>query len=273
MAMTANRFTGSPAPLPLDVRLTSAAASLLMGIGLLALLVAAVLTLVRQPWFTLQAIRVEGEVERTNETTLRANVAAQLAGNFFTLELDDARRAFEAAPWVRRAIVSREWPNRLVVRLEEHVPAAVWLPEGSADTATDTLVNSFGEVFQTNVGEVEDDSLPTLSGPKGSAASMLDLMRLLSPVFERLGTSIDSLGLSGRGSWRVVLANGVRVELGRGSNAELIARSERFVATIGNVTARYERPLQYADLRHRDGYAVRLRGITTLPEPQKNTRK
>jgi cell division protein FtsQ len=29
------------------------------------------------------------------------------------------------------------------------------------------------------------------------------------------------------------------------------------------VLARYQRPLEYADLRHNDGYAVRLKGITT----------
>ncbi len=268
-----NRFTATPAGLPLDVRLMGAAANLLTLVAVLALLVFGVMTFVRQPWFALQGIRVEGEVDRSNEATLRANVAARLAGNFFTLDLNTARQVFETAPWVRRAIVSREWPNRLTVRLEEHVPAAVWLPEGSGDAAADTLVNTHGEVFQTNVGEVEDDSLPTLSGPKGSSASMLDLLRLLSPVFDRLGTAIDTLTLSGRGSWRVALANGAKVEIGRGSNAELIARSERFVATLGDVTARYERPLQYADLRHRDGYAVRLRGITTLSEPKKNTRK
>jgi cell division protein FtsQ len=30
------------------------------------------------------------------------------------------------------------------------------------------------------------------------------------------------------------------------------------------VTSRFQRPLEYADLRHHDGYAVRLKGITTV---------
>lgn len=270
----ANRFTDSPDALPFDVRLTSAAASALMAVALLALAAFGLVSLARQPWFTLEGIRVEGDVDRSNESTLRANVAPQLVGNFFTLDLDTARRAFESVPWVRRAIVSREWPNRLAVRLEEHVPAAVWQPEGLGDGATDTLVNTYGEIFQTNVGEVEDDSLPTLSGPKGSSASMLDLLQALAPVFARLDWRIDTLTLSGRGSWRVRLDTGSEVELGRGSNQELIARSERFVTTVPQVTARYERPLQYADLRHREGYAVRLRGITTLQaDTKKNPRK
>jgi cell division protein FtsQ len=32
---------------------------------------------------------------------------------------------------------------------------------------------------------------------------------------------------------------------------------------LTQVLSRYRRPLEYADLRHNDGYAVRLKGITT----------
>jgi len=40
------------------------------------------------------------------------------------------------------------------------------------------------------------------------------------------------------------------------------------------VLARYERPLEYADLRHHDGYAVRLKGVsTTLDVPLKPAKK
>lgn len=37
--------------------------------------------------------------------------------------------------------------------------------------------------------------------------------------------------------------------------------------TITQVTARWQQPLEYADLRHTDGYAVRLRGVGTTPPP------
>jgi cell division protein FtsQ len=53
------------------------------------------------------------------------------------------------------------------------------------------------------------------------------------------------------------------VELGRGSEAELLARTERFVRTLAQATSRWHAPLEYADLRHADGYAVRLRGVST----------
>ena len=39
----------------------------------------------------------------------------KLKGNFFTLDLAEAKRVFESVPWVRQAVVSRVWPNRLTV--------------------------------------------------------------------------------------------------------------------------------------------------------------
>ena len=182
-----------------------------------------------------------------------------MGGNFFSVDLRKAREAFEAVPWVRRAIVRRVWPDRLIVQLDEHRAAALW----QAEDRGDRLVNAQGEVFIANVGDVEDEALPTFGGPEGSAAQVLAMFRRLEPVFRRLDMEIDMLTLSTRGSWRALLDSGAAVELGRGSEKEVVERSERFVRTLSQVTDRYRKPLEYADLRHTDGYAVRLRGVTT----------
>jgi len=59
------------------------------------------------------------------------------------------------------------------------------------------------------------------------------------------------------------LGGGAALQIGRGSEDERVERTARFVRTVGEVTERYGRELEYADLRHADAYAVRLRGITT----------
>jgi cell division protein FtsQ len=92
----------------------------------------------------------------------------------------------------------------------------------------------------------------------------------LQPVFARLDAGIEAMSLSGRGSWRIELDTGAEIELGRGTEEEVLARTDRFVGTLTQVTARYQRPLEYADLRHHDGYAVRLKGITTVIPPAKD---
>jgi cell division protein FtsQ len=79
---------------------------------------------------------------------------------------------------------------------------------------------------------------------------------------------LAQLTLSARGSWRVELDKGAVIELGRGSEDEVLARTERFVHTMPRVAAQYQRPLESADLRHAEGFAVRLKGVsTTVPAP------
>ena len=249
-------------PLPADVRLLQATTQVVLLLGLVSLCVLALTWAARQPVFALRAIRVEGDLARVNQHTLRANAAPQLQGNFLTLDLQRARQAFESVPWVRRAVVRKVWPMKLVVQVEEHRAAALWGEEGG----NDRLVNLQGEVFEANVGDVEDEGLPRLAGPEGSAPQMLAMARRLTPVLAPLdGGALQQLQLSPRGSWRVLLDKGAQIDLGRGSEDEVLARTQRFVGTMPRVLAAYQRPLESADLRHNGGFAVRLKGITTQP--------
>ena len=257
--------TTAPAtPLPADIRLMNATATVLAAIGVAVLAAVALLWVAHRPMFAVKSIRIDGDLAHNSVLTIRANTAPKLAGNFFTIDLAAGRRAFESVPWVRQAVVRRVWPNRLQVHLEEHRAAALWVNSNRADEASDKLVNNYGEVFEANLGDVEDEALPTLRGPEGTAARMLAMLGRLQPEFARLDAHIDTLDLSGRGSWRVALDSGAEVELGRGSDDEVIARTQTFVATLPDVNKLYpQHPLLYADLRHHDGYAVRLEGITT----------
>ena len=262
----ANVYADAPlssADLPPDVRLMNGTATLLYTLLALAAAAVALHWAVRLPAFAIRGISVHGEVTRNSVSTIRSNALPRLSGTFFTLDLKQAQQAFESVPWVRHAVLRRVWPNHLAVRLEEHHPVALW---GEAED-TRKLVNHLGEVFEANLGDVEDDDLPTLQGPDGSAPLALALFGRLKPVLAKLDQAIDTLALSGRGSWRAELADGATVELGRGSEEDVVARAERFAATVTQVTSRYQRSIEYADLRHRDGYALRLRGITTTSAP------
>jgi len=246
---------------PFDVKLMNLTASVLFTICVLLLLGAAGWWAVRNPLFAIAGIKVQGDVAHNNAVTLRANVAPRLAGNFFTLNLASARAAFEAVPWVRRAVVRREFPNRLRVQLQEHRPVAFWGADG--DTR---LVNDFGEVFEANPGDIEADELPRLSGPQDQSAQVLAMYTALAPLFDALDLGVERLSLSARGSWQLDLDTGGVIELGRGTKDEVLARTQLFLQTLTQVTARYSRQpdaLVSADLRHTDGYALRLRGVGT----------
>ena len=263
-AAALNRYS-SPDETPQDVRWMNAAAAALVVVAVLMVLAAGLLKLGRLPYFDLQRVQIEGDLQRSNLATVRANTVPRLYGGFFQADLIRSRAIFESVPWVRKAVVRRVWPNQLRVTLEEHQPAAYWRQPHSEDQ----LVNSFGEVFDANLGDVEDEHLPTLEAPvspDGSQARhMLDMLHRLQTVFKPLG-DVVTLKLSDRGSWSLQLDDEAQVVLGRGGDEEILARAERFVATLPELRRHYPAPLSQADLRYPQGYAVKLRGLTTLQD-------
>lgn len=247
---------------PLDVKLMNMT-TLVLALAFAALgLLAAARWVSRLPAFDIAGIWVTGEITHNNAVTLRANVAPRMSGTFFTVDLGRVRAAFESVPWVRRAVVRRDFPNRLRVDLQEHRAVGYW-----GNDSEIRLINSFGEIFEANAGEVDQDALPRLNGPDAQAADVLTMYRALAPILESVDFSLDELSLSTGGSWRARLDNGAPIEMGRGSVAEVQARLTRFLKTLTQVTSRFGRQfnaLESADLRHENGYAIRLRGVTTV---------
>lgn len=251
-----------PTPLPWDIRIMNLTALVLV-LGVVCLgLGATALWALRHPVFAIEKIAVYGDVAHNNEVTLRANVMPQLSGNFFTLDLAQAKETFEALPWVRKATVRREFPNRLRVRLDEHIPVALW-----GDSSETSMVNQDGLVFEANVDDIDADKLPVLSGPAGQSVLVWQMYNFLQPIFGSVSMGVDKLELSPRGSWRVQTDSDATIELGRGSQQEVGQRLQLFLKTVSQVTSRYQRTttsVLAADLRHTNGYALRLRGVTTL---------
>lgn len=253
--------------LPLDIKLMTVATRALVVVFAVLCLGALSLWAVRHPAWSVQAITVQGDVVHQNAVTFRAQLASQmkssLAGSFLTLDLHQVKRLFEGVPWVRRAVVQREFPNRLRITIEEHQPVAWWGENGSGQ-----LVNRLGEVFDASPDD--GDGLPELAGPSDQSQRVLALYQTLQAEFTRLELGLARLELNERGSWSALLDNGAEIQLGRGTPEELLARVHRFTGTLSQLTARYPGALQSVDLRYPNGYALRMRGVTTVAEDSTN---
>ena len=256
---------GRPMVLPADIRFMNGMSVMFGVVFVLMALVILASWLFRQPIFNLSGITVRGDMTHNNAITLRANVAPRLVGNFFTINLAQTRAVFESAPWVRKAVVHRQFPNRLSVVLQEHQAVAYW----GADDNT-LLVNSFGEVFEANQAEVESADLPQLAGPPGQTPLVLQAYRRLVTQFEKLDMQLERLELTRQGSWRARLDSGAELELGHGSVDDIDGRTQRFIATLNQVSSRYGRDLESADLRYSNGYALKLKGVSTLSPGDKD---
>ncbi len=221
-----------------------------LGNALLALSAALVLLgvlhyIVHLPAFALRAVRLDAMPAHVPLAMVEEVVRRDLRGNFFTVDMDMTRRAFEKLPWVRQASVRRHFPWQLDVALEEHVALAHW--NGSQ------LVNTFGEVFaaEAESGQV----LPEFSGPDGAALEVTQRYRRFGEMLAPLQQGIAQISLSPRRAWHLRLSNGMELELGREQVEERLAQ---FVAAYPASVAALKQQARYVDLRYRNGFAVRM---------------
>lgn len=224
--------------------------ALMNGIASALFAAAAVLALViawklaaRQPAFELREVWVSGVLAHVTRGEIEALVQRELRGNFLTLDLAAASASFRKLPWVRKASVRRQWPARLDVTLEEHVPLARW--------AGGALVNTQGEVFSaTYSGE-----LPVFAGPEGMAREIAIQYRHFRANLATIGEAPVRVEVSPRRAWQVKLASGVTLALGR---EQTEARIARYVALRDQALAPLGRRFDYVDLRYPNGFAVRF---------------
>lgn len=232
-------------------RLLNRIASTLYALASMTIAYAAVTMVAGLPVFALNEVQVEGDVAHTSREQVRAAAARELRGTFFTLELEQARAAFEKLPWVRIAHVRRVWPDRLQVTLEEHVPLARWHDHG--------LVNTHGEVFDA----ATDLVLPVFAGPEGSAAEMARNFVRFRDLLATVDRTPVEIRLSVRGAWQITLDDGQLLELGR---QDLLPRLVRFVTAYRAIVVHVPSGGRI-DLRYANGFAVRQPGLRWRERP------
>jgi cell division protein FtsQ len=263
-----------------EARIINATANLLTVLAVLTLLGAALVWLVRLPAFDFKKIEIVSAPDTSFQYVapdlIRSAIAGQLYGNFFTMNLGQARQAFETAAWVRQAQVRRVWPNMLRVTIEEQKPQGLW--------NENQLINTWGEVFTANRGALENEaSLPQFQGPEGTGILIIQRYAELRQWFEQIGIQVRGLTLTNRYALQVTLSNGLTLELGRDPGAEAPdpqagvpgavtfgERIERFVRSWPKVMAQIpQREVTHVDLRYPDGFALTLAPLPEPTQPQK----
>ncbi|MEB0138660.1 MULTISPECIES: cell division protein FtsQ/DivIB [unclassified Undibacterium] len=239
-----------------DIKLMNNTANALLGAVLLALMLSGVWWVIRRPMFTLTVIQVAGSnaepLRHVNPLTIRNTALPKIRGNFFTANLDNVRAAFESVPWVRRASVQREWPNKLSVTLEEHVAIGTWGDDGQ-------LISVAGEVFTANLAEAEEDAdLIALAGPDGSSREVLQQYVQLKTWFARIGLAPEAVKYSNRYAWSVKLNNGMQVELGRVQDGATIkGRVDKLLTVYPQLIASLQDSIESVDMRYPNGLALK----------------
>jgi cell division protein FtsQ len=252
-----------------DIRALNASANGLVALTVLACIASGVWWLSQLPMFTLRTVRVESmyamDLKHVNQLTVRNGVLGKISGNFFTTNLEQVRTAFEAVPWVRRATVRREWPNQLIVSVEEHEALGTWGEDGR-------LLSVKGDIFTANLAEADEDhELPGFEGPAGSEKEVLATFAELRAWFAPVQLVPQSLSLSTRYAWTVKLDNGMSVALGREQDRNTLkARVQRLVGVYPQLVARLqEGRIDSIDMRYPNGLALSSAALSVPADASK----
>ncbi len=240
-------------------RLLNTAANLLIGLAALLFAYAGLQLLLRSPLFPLQEIVVRGEIRNADAREIESAVEG-VGGNFFAADLAAVRERLEQVTWVRRVELRRVWPDRIEVKLEEHLAFARWGGSG--------LVNTFGEPFSAPMNGASAAMLPLFAGPAGSEGEIARRYRSFAAILAPLGEVPDRVILTPRYAWQLRLAgdqNGaLNLELGRDGPEPVEQRLARFVAaypeSLGRLPRRAAADHGFVDLRYPNGFALRVAG-------------
>jgi cell division protein FtsQ len=190
-------------------------------------------------------LRIENELHQLHQNEIGAMLSEYMGKGFFSFDVRGAKKKLEQNPWVAMAAVKRVWPDTLEIDLVEEVAIARW---GEAD-----LLSQYGEIFRAKNSQ-QSLPLPNLAGPDDSQFRVMAQYQLLNQVLVPAGLRMESLSLSARGSWSLMLNNGVKVNIGR---VEAIDRVKRFIKFYNGEFRADTALIESVDLRYNNGFSVK----------------
>lgn len=216
-----------------------------------------------QQWenFKVRTIEITGSHEFVTSEQVSSALQQYAEGDFFNMEIEAAREALLALPWVREVSLRREWPDRLMIKLREQQAVARWGDVNSASGSQypkgtpSALLNEQGQSFAglEQLTQVEGESLPELSGPEGYQQRVLAEYAALSETLGAYDLAVNSLALDARDAWRMSLSNGMQV-LFLQRNKE--AAMERLATVLSVFDEAKLQQARKVDLRYSNGFAI-----------------
>lgn len=200
--------------------------------------------------FVIDQLKIKGNFRYLEPSDIEGVIGTKALTNFFSIELVEIKRKVESLPWVRHADIRREWPNTLVVNVEEHIPVMRWKDDMWV-TSTGKVIDLPNNIKLTNVVSLfanESDSLLALS----------TAFRWKNKLREGQ-LELKKLKLSASQSWTISLyhkASDAQFELLLGRE-EVEQRLTRFQKLFDQQLSESNIQLLRADARYPDGLAVK----------------
>ncbi|WP_292952764.1 MULTISPECIES: cell division protein FtsQ/DivIB [unclassified Neptuniibacter] len=218
--------------------------SLMMFVGIMSMAGSSLWQWLDRP---VENVVVHGTVQHLDRLSLAEDIGAGLTAGTLGTDLKTIRELVSEHPWVRVAAIERDWPNTLIVMVEEEVPVARWGERG--------LLNHEGDIFWPELKEVYR-SLPRLSGPAPETERVMSQFHDLNQILRSIDLNVVSLNLEARGAWTLELDNHIKVVVGREAVNE---RLGRFLDLYRLRLSEQADEIEEIDIRYTHGVAVKWR--------------
>ena len=178
------------------------------------------------------------------QKTLTKHLGDHVQGSYFTADLERIRDQALSLSWVDRVVVSRQWPDSIVLRVIPRHAVARW--------GTGRLLSDDGVVFQP-VEQLAVSHLPLLHGPQSQANVMMNKYHDINQMFAPMGMHLKELYLTERMTWFMQFDSGLRIIVDQDQTMSKLQRLSGLAhkdlkAVWANVAA--------IDLRYRNGLAI-----------------
>lgn len=211
----------------------------------------------------LSQLVLNGDHAFTDEDDIRqAILGLGLPNTYIGQNVDDIQQEIMQFPWIKQASVRKQWPDRLIVSIEEYKPAFYW---------NDLfLLDNNGNIFNVPSDHFVERKLPKLYGPEGKEKTIVKIYYKFDDLSKKLASSrltlqIKSAVSNERNAWQLMIKQCIAGICHENQEIKLILGSEnieqrylQFIKLLPEIQARIpkDEKIMVADLRYESGISV-----------------
>ncbi|OCG60469.1 hypothetical protein A9G42_00140 [Gilliamella sp. Nev6-6] len=216
----------------------------------------------------LSQLTLSGEHTYTTEDDLRnAILGLGLPNTYIGQDVNDIQQEIMRFPWVKQTSVRKQWPDRLIIYVEEYKPVLYW---------NDLfLLDKNGNVFSVPLDRIAELQLPRLYGPEGKAKAALEIYSKLEDISKKLANNELALHIKvaitdERNAWQLMIKQCIsgfclenqEIKLLLGSE-KIEQRYQQFIKLFPEIQSRVpeNERITVADLRYENGISVQREKI------------
>ena len=189
-------------------------------------------------------VRTEGVFQYLGKNEIKTVLQPLVTTGFFDVDMQAIYSAVTTLPWVEAVTVKRIWPDAIDIKVREKKPYARW---GHA-----RLITEQGVIFTPQNME-HFQALTVVTGPEHQQVKVLEIMKGIKTALADRSMELEKFSVNDRWSWKIKLANGLEILLGRNDQ---LKKLQRFLKTLTVLKQEQVDAMAIVDLRYPNGYAV-----------------